>query len=172
MSLKTKEIEWLRSSKPLRKSCWPPRRSPPRYRRKTRMGSPNFFCSLFPSSLCSPLSPLSLPLFLSLPLRLSLSLLCACARSRWPPLKLPAHWNAPQLEDDLVALQKKLKGTEDELDKFSEALKDAQEKLELAEKKATDVSMGTSGVHPFCTSLHHTLPVADHFKSLKLFCDL
>lgn len=45
-----------------------------------------------------------------------------------------------QLEDDLVALQKKLKGTEDELDKYSEALKDAQEKLELAEKKATDVS--------------------------------
>lgn len=42
----------------------------------------------------------------------------------------------------MVALQKKLKGTEDELDKFSEALKDAQEKLELAEKKATDVSMG------------------------------
>lgn len=45
-----------------------------------------------------------------------------------------------QLEDDLVALQKKLKATEDELDKYSEALKDAQEKLELAEKKATDVS--------------------------------
>lgn len=49
----------------------------------------------------------------------------------------PAH----QLEDDLVALQKKLKATEDELDKYSEALKDAQEKLELAEKKATDVSL-------------------------------
>jgi predicted nucleic acid-binding Zn-ribbon protein len=45
-----------------------------------------------------------------------------------------------QLEDDLVALQKKLKGTEDELDKYSESLKDAQEKLELAEKKATDVN--------------------------------
>lgn len=45
-----------------------------------------------------------------------------------------------KLEDDLVALQKKLKATEDELDKYSEALKDAQEKLELAEKKATDVS--------------------------------
>lgn len=40
----------------------------------------------------------------------------------------------------MVALQKKLKGTEDELDKYSEALKDAQEKLELAEKKAADVS--------------------------------
>lgn len=39
-------------------------------------------------------------------------------------------------------MQKKLKGTEDELDKYSEALKDAQEKLELAEKKAADVCMG------------------------------
>ena len=29
---------------------------------------------------------------------------------------------------------------EDELDKYSESLKDAQEKLEQAEKKATDVS--------------------------------
>ena len=46
-----------------------------------------------------------------------------------------------KLEDDLLALQKKLKSTEDELDKYSEALKDAQEKLELAEKKATDVSL-------------------------------
>ncbi len=46
-----------------------------------------------------------------------------------------------QLDDDLVALHKKLKGTEDELDKYSEALKDAQEKLELAEKKAADVSI-------------------------------
>lgn len=43
-------------------------------------------------------------------------------------------------------MQKKLKGTEDELDKYSEALKDAQEKLELAEKKAADVSM-RSTVH-------------------------
>lgn len=47
-----------------------------------------------------------------------------------------------QLEDELAAMQKKLKGTEDELDKYSEALKDAQEKLELAEKKAADVRMG------------------------------
>lgn len=46
-----------------------------------------------------------------------------------------------------MALQKKLKGTEDELDKYSESLKDAQEKLELADKKATDVSYP----HPF----HH-----------------
>ncbi len=56
----------------------------------------------------------------------------------------------------MVALQKKLKGTEDELDKYSEALKDAQEKLELAEKKATDVSKG--GIHngtKFCTTLPH-----------------
>lgn len=37
-------------------------------------------------------------------------------------------------------MQKKLKSTEDELDKYSEALKDAQEKLEIAEKKAADVS--------------------------------
>lgn len=36
-------------------------------------------------------------------------------------------------------MQKKLKGTEDELDKYSEALKDAQEKLEVADKKAADV---------------------------------
>ncbi|KAJ8345420.1 hypothetical protein SKAU_G00296130 [Synaphobranchus kaupii] len=45
-----------------------------------------------------------------------------------------------KLDDELAGLQKKLKGTEDELDKYSEALKDAQEKLELSEKKATDVS--------------------------------
>lgn len=37
-------------------------------------------------------------------------------------------------------LQKKMKQTEDELDKFSEGLKDAQEKLELSEKTSTDVS--------------------------------
>lgn len=43
-------------------------------------------------------------------------------------------------------MQKKLKGTEDELDKYSEALKDAQEKLELAEKKAADVSIREMGV--------------------------
>lgn len=57
-----------------------------------------------------------------------------------------------QLEDELAAMQKKLKGTEDELDKYSEALKDAQEKLELAEKKAADVCMGSrvgAGVAPF-----------------------
>lgn len=52
----------------------------------------------------------------------------------------------------MLALQKKLKGTEDELDKYSEALKDAQEKLELAEKKATDVSKKEFTMAPF---LHH-----------------
>lgn len=58
-----------------------------------------------------------------------------------------------------MALQKKLKGTEDELDKYSESLKDAQEKLELADKKATDVSYpypfhhhpNTETTHPRCT---------------------
>lgn len=44
------------------------------------------------------------------------------------------------MEEELTHLQKKLKGTEDELDKYSEDLKDAQEKLELTEKKASDVS--------------------------------
>lgn len=53
-------------------------------------------------------------------------------------------WCVPQLEDELLGQQKKLKGTEDELDKYSEALKDAQEKLDLSEKKATDVSIQTS----------------------------
>lgn len=60
------------------------------------------------------------------------SLGCRADRlSFFPPL---------QLEEELVDLQKKLKQTEDELDKFSEGLKDAQEKLELSEKKAADVS--------------------------------
>uniref|UniRef100_A0ACB8G6V8 Uncharacterized protein n=1 Tax=Sphaerodactylus townsendi TaxID=933632 RepID=A0ACB8G6V8_9SAUR len=49
------------------------------------------------------------------------------------------------LEDELAAMQKKLKGTEDELDKYSEALKDAQEKLEVAEKKAADVCIRGEG---------------------------
>lgn len=60
----------------------------------------------------------------------------ACRTTPHPPYPTANS----QLEDELVSLQKKLKGTEDELDKYSEALKDAQEKLELAEKKATDVS--------------------------------
>lgn len=48
-----------------------------------------------------------------------------------------------QLEEELMDLQKKMKMTEDELDKFSEGLKDAQEKLELSEKTAADVSEGS-----------------------------
>lgn len=36
-------------------------------------------------------------------------------------------------------LQQKLRGTEDALDKYSEELRDAQDKLELSEKKASDV---------------------------------
>lgn len=47
----------------------------------------------------------------------------------------------PQLEEEQQGLQKKLKGTEDEVEKYSESVKDAQEKLEQAEKKATDVSV-------------------------------
>lgn len=50
-------------------------------------------------------------------------------------------------------LQKKMKQTEDELDKFSEGLKDAQEKLELSEKKAADVSEG-SHIHTVHTHTH------------------
>ncbi|KAJ8332492.1 hypothetical protein SKAU_G00422810 [Synaphobranchus kaupii] len=52
-----------------------------------------------------------------------------------------------QLDDELAGLQKKLKGTEDELDKYSEALKDAQEKLELSEKKATDAEGDVAGLN-------------------------
>jgi hypothetical protein len=59
----------------------------------------------------------------------------------------------------LVALQKKLKGTEDELDKYSESLKDAQEKLEVAEKTATDVSKGHKIPIPA-----HCFPHRSHIK--------
>lgn len=45
----------------------------------------------------------------------------------------------PQVEEELAHLQKKLKGAEDELDKHCEELRDAQEKLDLSEKKASDV---------------------------------
>lgn len=45
-----------------------------------------------------------------------------------------------------------MKQTEDELDKFSEGLKDAQEKLELSEKAAADVSERTH----MCTGHKHT----------------
>ena len=45
-----------------------------------------------------------------------------------------------EVEGELGGLQKKVEGTGGGLGKYSEALKDAQEKLELSEKKATDVS--------------------------------
>lgn len=61
---------------------------------------------------------------------------------------LPLH----QHEDELLQMQKKLKATEDELDKYSEALKDAQEKLEVADKKAADVSK----THLRCTCTKQT----------------
>lgn len=48
-----------------------------------------------------------------------------------------------------------MKQTEDELDKFSEGLKDAQEKLELSEKKAADVSE-ESNTHTLYFTYAHT----------------
>lgn len=64
-----------------------------------------------------------------------------------------------QHEDELLQMQKKLKGTEDELDKYSEALKDAQEKLEVADKKAADVSKYNlkGAVHNCCGLGHHVV---------------
>lgn len=59
-----------------------------------------------------------------------------------------------QHEDELIQMQKKLKATEDELDKYSEALKDAQEKLEIAEKKAADVSDNSP---PSTNKTHHAI---------------
>ena len=53
-------------------------------------------------------------------------------------------------------LQKKMKQTEDELDKYSEGLKDAQEKLELADKKATDVSGTSISCTHIRTHMQHT----------------
>merc|ERR1739838_975159 len=38
-------------------------------------------------------------------------------------------------------------GTEDELDKYSEALKDAQEKLEVADKKAADAEADVASLN-------------------------
>lgn len=60
-------------------------------------------------------------------------------------------------EDELLQMQKKLKGTEDELDKYSEALKDAQEKLEVADKKAADVSIAILKMQ-FTSSSFHLMP--------------
>lgn len=70
----------------------------------------------------------------------------------------------------MLALQKKLKGVEDELDKYSESLKDAQEKLEQAEKKATDVS--DTGYHwgvtmTMVTSKHGTHTRAHRHTPLR-----
>ena len=48
-----------------------------------------------------------------------------------------------------------MKQTEDELDKFSEGLKDAQEKLELSEKKAADVSEGSHTLNTIETLCRH-----------------
>lgn len=45
-------------------------------------------------------------------------------------------------------MQKKLKGTEDEVEKYSESVKEAQEKLEQVEKKATDVCRHASNSSP------------------------
>ncbi|GCC40785.1 hypothetical protein chiPu_0024481, partial [Chiloscyllium punctatum] len=42
------------------------------------------------------------------------------------------------VEEELMSQQKKMKGTEDELDKLSEGLKNAQEKLQASEKTASD----------------------------------
>lgn len=61
-------------------------------------------------------------------------------------------------------MQKKLKGTEDELDKYSEALKDAQEKLEVADKKAADVSDTPLEAKPCYTD-------SDMFRGHFLFFD-
>lgn len=56
-----------------------------------------------------------------------------------------------------------MKQTEDELDKFSEGLKDAQEKLELSEKKAADVSERT---HMYSTQKHGGVTVIDNIALL------
>lgn len=80
-----------------------------------------------PSLYCPLLTVSPSPLFLPVCLSLSHSSLSVVLSLR-------------QNDDALIQMQKKLKGTEDELDKYSEALKDAQEKLEVADKKAADVS--------------------------------
>lgn len=60
-------------------------------------------------------------------------------------------------------LQKKMKQTEDELDKFSEGLKEAQEKLELSEKTAADVSeqSHTAVTHSHTQTHRHTQTHSD-----------
>nr|XP_009678978.1 PREDICTED: tropomyosin beta chain [Struthio camelus australis] len=61
-------------------------------------------------------------------------------RSSLLPTSVPPRRHAVSLlEEEQQGLQKKLKGTEDEVEKYSESVKEAQEKLEQAEKKATDL---------------------------------
>lgn len=134
-----KEIKCLRSSKLLKKSSWRLRKSPPRYLILCAWASLTFLLFLSPVLSSSLLSCLFLYALLRLCAFTPLHLITADHIWNYP------HWKWPQLEDELAGLQKKLKGTEDELDKYSESLKDAQEKLELAEKKATDVSR--EGIH-------------------------
>lgn len=55
--------------------------------------------------------------------------------------KAVEDWSS-QLEDELVSLQKKLKDTEDEMDKHFQVLK-AQEKLELAEKSSAKANVAS-----------------------------
>lgn len=52
-----------------------------------------------------------------------------------------------QVEEELMGQQKKMKSTEDELDKLSEGLRSAQEKLDMSEKTASDVSVCNSHRH-------------------------
>lgn len=125
-----------------RTASWLPTRPPPRYP-GARRGTAHEWLTF--SSLSLPVFP-SLSLSPAVPVLYGLCTLTPhLAGSRCLPHPTPLSPSPyptanSQLEDELVSLQKKLKGTEDELDKYSEALKDAQEKLELAEKKATDVS--------------------------------
>lgn len=72
-----------------------------------------------------------------------MAVLCWVGAPEGPTMNCPPDLYAlclPQLEEEQQGLQKKLKGTEDEVEKYSETVKEAQEKLEQAEKKATDVS--------------------------------
>lgn len=91
--------------------------------------------ALYPAVLGCPSSSLTASKYLSTPSHTPLTLAWAWAWAWLTEVFLS------QLEEEQQALQKKLKGTEDEVEKYSESVKDAQEKLEQAEKKATDVSV-------------------------------
>lgn len=101
--------------------------------------------SLLPPDPYTPLAALS-PTVLGCPSS-SLTASKYLSNPSHTPLTLAWAWAwltevfLSQLEEEQQALQKKLKGTEDEVEKYSESVKDAQEKLEQAEKKATDVSV-------------------------------